>query len=282
MVRFGSRWVAGVVVFLGVALLGPLSGCVSLSRSGNVQAEAEARVAGVWPDAIFYVDGAGGGGPITDATPEIRSGLTAAGFSGEFRPFRWQTGLGAMADQCTSAEYKRECGAKLAGEIRALREARPGARVGLIASSAGTAVAVFALEQLDAAHAVSDVTLMSSAMSARYDLSAALANVTGRVNVLASERDSLLKVVVPLVGVSDRERGAAAAGIRGFEEPAGASASTHALYAKVRTLQWQPEYAQHGNGGGHTDCKSPRFIQHVVGPLMASAGADGAAFARAE
>jgi len=140
---------------------------------------------------------------------------------------------------------------------------------------------VFALERLDAAHSVGDVTLMSSAMSARYDLSAALVNVSGRMNVLASERDGLLKVVVPLVGVSDRERGAPAAGIRGFEVPEGASASTQALYAKVRTLNWQPEYAEHGNAGGHTDCKSPRFIQHVVAPLMATNGG-AAVFARAE
>lgn len=264
--RFGRRLVLGGVA----AILGLCGGCISIPRIGQDTLGGESEKFSVtnWPETIFYVDGAGGGGPITDATPEIRRGLQAAGFVGDFRPFRWQSGLGALADQLMSGDSKRTHARRLAGEIRATLEMHPGGRVALIASSAGTAITVFALEELSDTERVESVVLMSSAMSADYDLSSALARVTGNVHVLTSDRDRLLTVVVPMVGCSDRA-GDKAAGVAGFHLPAAATDATRAQYARVLHLPWRDEFRSHGHDGGHTDCKSPRFVQRVVAPLVA-------------
>lgn len=248
-------------------------GCVSFNPAELAadslahQVDARSNPAGI----VFYVDGAGGGGPLSDATPDIRRGLALAGFRGDFHGFRWQSGLGALADELMSVADKRRKADDLARRIRAALAEQPDGPITLIASSAGAAVAVFALEALRDAR-VDAVVLMSSAMSSDYDLTTALAAVAGRVYVLTSDRDALLKSIVPLVGTACRsDSDAAPAGVAGFVLPPGANENTRAAYAKIVTMPWSAEYEPHGHLGGHTDCKSPRFVQHVIAPLLPAA-----------
>ena len=56
---------------------------------------------------IFYCDGAGGGGFITNWSRGVCDGMIRAGYSGMGEVFRWHTGLGVAADQASSVRYKR-------------------------------------------------------------------------------------------------------------------------------------------------------------------------------
>jgi len=140
-------------------------------------------------DVVFYCDVAGGGGPLTHWGRSVEPGLREAGFEGEFRCFRWQTGLGALADQTTSVAYKRARTRKLAGFMMAHWRRFPGGSVHLIGLSAGSAIAVYALEQLPTSYQVDEVILLGSSLSADYDLRHALRRVRSQVHVFTSKQD---------------------------------------------------------------------------------------------
>lgn len=217
---------------------------------------------------IFYVDGAGGGGPITDGTPYVRQGFTLAGFRGEFRPFAWQTGFGALADEVASVSYKRRAGERLAAEILTAIEAGR-SQISVVATSAGTAVAIYALEALPDGAGVDSVALLSSAVSAEYDLVEALRRVERRLIVFRNERDSLLRSLIPLVGSADRKDvGDRVAGIYGFVLPEDTDEARRAAYRKVEFIDWETDLRDVDHSGGHTDCKNPRFISRVIAPRL--------------
>jgi pimeloyl-ACP methyl ester carboxylesterase len=243
-------------------LLFGISGCgLSLPGSGIAQSCG----------CAFYLDGAGGGGPLLDWGREFSEGLRLAQSSLGFRNFRWQTGLGASVDQQASVKYKREQAAKLAAEIREYRSANPLAPVFLTGFSAGTAVALYALEALPEDQPVDGVVLLASSVSAGYDLKNALQRVRDGVYVFTSEGDVVLKVLVPTTGTADREyTGLSIAGICGFKNPHQENDEAARQYRKLRHLPWSIEYEKTGNHGGHTDFVKPAFVQGSVAPLFAS------------
>lgn len=251
-----------------------VTGCATHSHvpAQHAIAARESRSADVTArQTIFYVDGAGGGGPITDGTPDVRRGFVEAGFDGDFRPFGWQTGLGALADEVASVEYKRRAGERLAAEIVRAMEAGQ-SRISIVATSAGTIVAIFALEALPEGASVESVALLSSAVSADYDLSAALDRISSSLLVFRSERDSLLRSLIPLVGSADRaDVGDRVAGLYGFLLPDDADEQRRAAYRKVETVEWCDKLREVDHTGGHTDCKRPRFIRAVVAPRLIGA-----------
>ncbi len=222
---------------------------------------------------VFYVDGAGGGSVLTDWGREVRDGLTRAGYPGEYRSFHWHTGLGVAADQAASVEYKRGRAALLAKEIREYQDGHPGRPVNIVALSAGTAVAVFALEDLPEAHPVDSVVLLGSSLSSHYDVSKAIRRVRRRLYVYTSDKDAVLGTLIPVAGTADREFcGACAAGLRGFHLPPRADSTTRGLYSKIDNIAWKPEFAASGNLGGHTDAVNPQFVRDFVAPLLVAEG----------
>lgn len=262
------------LVFVASLLAGP--GCVTPDRiAGAVRetilfADLESdSPADSRHDVVFFLDGAGGGGLIIDWSGEIHRGLKNGGFDGQFSNFVWQTGLGPVVDACASVEYKREKARLLVSQIRLTRLVRPGARVHLIAASAGTSVCVYALEMLQPGETVETVVLLSSALSSSYDLTDALNGVRREMVVFVSPNDALLKLLMPILGTADRQNvGTRVAGLEGFAQPQGDAAEV--AYRKLRQIRWQPEWTDLGNAGGHTDCKSPAFIESVVAPLLVS------------
>ena len=58
--------------------------------------------------------------------------MRAGGFHGDFVPFLWQTGLGAVADQNSSVAFKRTEGARLAAGMRRYRRDNPSAPIYII------------------------------------------------------------------------------------------------------------------------------------------------------
>lgn len=249
---------------LGVFTLVAAPGC-SLSDGRAYESEPQGRV--------YYFDGAGGGGVLTNWGGGVREGLGRAGVPGGFESFAWHTGLGVFADQGASVMYKRQKAGEAAVLMRRFIESHPGRPVHVVGLSAGTAVAVFALEALPSELAVDEVVLLGSSLSSHYDLSPALEHVRGSVTVFTSEKDAVLGVAVSVAGTADREFcGACAAGLKGFHLPAKADQSTRELYARVHNIAWMPEFAGAGNFGGHTDAVNPAFVSTYVAPILLGTG----------
>lgn len=218
---------------------------------------------------VYYLDGAGGGGPIANWSRGVREGLLDAGYDGAGEVFEWQTRLGVVADQMSDVAYKREKAAELAHSIRDYMAEYPGAPVTVMGLSAGTSVAVFALEALPRDVQVENAVLLSSSISAGFDLTEALRRVRSRMYVFTSDRDSVLRFFVPFSGTADRGLdGAQSAGLRGFRLPHPASSETRRQYSKLVHIRWKPEFRSKGHRGEHTDVVKPRFVQAYIAPLI--------------
>ncbi len=236
------------------------TGCASVQRAATPTER---------DDVVFYCDGAGGGGPLTNWGASVQRGLELDGYEGDFRCFRWHTGLGILADQTTSAEYKRAKARELVGHMKAHWRRFPGGSVHLIGLSAGSAIVVHALEELPSRYSVDNVVLLGSSLSADYDLRKALRRVRGEVYVFSSKRDRVLQVFVPLTGTADRRRvGARVAGRYGIQLPPDADDETEALYSKIVNIEWDDERAAFGDSGAHTGTTNPRFVQRYIAPLL--------------
>lgn len=220
-------------------------------------------------DVIFYCDGSGGGGLLTPWGVNVQRGLEQDGYEGDFRCFRWQTGLGILADHQTSVAYKRDKARELVGYMKLHWRRFPGGSVHLIGLSAGSAIVVFALEELPARYQVDNVILLGSSLSADYDLCNALRRVRGEMHVFSSKSDPILRIFVPLTGTADRRRaGSRVAGRYGFLLPPDADDETEALYSKIVHIEWDSERAAAGDPGTHTGATNPRFVQQYIAPLV--------------
>ncbi len=222
---------------------------------------------------VYYLDGAGGGGVLSNWGRGVKAGLQMANFDGKFVEYHWETGMGVFADQVASDAYKRQKAGEVAAIIRKARADYPDAPITLMGLSAGTAVAVFALEALPQECQVDNVVLLGASIGADYDLTNALRHVRGRMCVFTSENDAVLNFAVPLAGTADREPGSeASAGLDGFVMPAGASRETRHLYAKVTNVVWRTSFEREGDWGGHTDTTQPRFVRDHIAPLVLQEG----------
>ena len=221
---------------------------------------------------VFYCDGAGGGG-ITNWGVGVKKGLADAGYTGTFDEFSWETQLGVIADQEESVTAKKTQGARLARQIQDYQAQFPDSPVNLVGLSAGTAIAIYALEALPAGAKVDSVVLLSSSVSSAYDLTEALQRVAGDIYVTTSPNDSVLGSLAPAFGTADRKYvGQNIAGLHGFYLPGGATPATRRAYSKIVILAWAPAWQAYGDTGHHTDTTKPAFVQHVVAPLVIREG----------
>jgi pimeloyl-ACP methyl ester carboxylesterase len=222
---------------------------------------------------VYYLDGAGGGGVISNWGRGVKAGLAQANYNGKFVEPRWETGMGVFADQVASDNYKRQKAGEVAAMIRDARRNDPDAPITLMGLSAGTAVAIFTLEAMPADCRVDNVILLGASIASDYDLTNALRHVDGRLYLFTSESDAVLKFAVPLAGTADRESGnVASAGLDGFVVPAGASAQTRRLYAKITNVAWRASFEKDGDWGGHTDTTQPRFVRDHIAPIVLCEG----------
>jgi len=250
-------------LLLLLALAGNLSsvwGCAMLSFLGT---DERGRELG----RTYFVGGAGSVGNVV-GTIDVPKGLRDARYRGSIEVFGWQSALGGtLRDMLDRGRNEAEA-RRLAERIENYLDQYPGRRVNIIALSAGTGIATWALESLAPKYHVGSVVFLGSAMSREYDLGPALRAINGHLYVFCSERDPLLKYGVLLTGSVDREF-TGAAGLHGFELPSGASEQTRRAYAdKLRLCPYKAEYADFGYNGGHTDSTSPKFIAKVVYPLL--------------
>ncbi len=218
-----------------------------------------------WRGITYYVGGAGPIGNI--GSFDVPGGLRDAGYSGDVRVFAWQSWLHA-GDQL-NIRRNREKGHELAEKIRQNRRQYPRAPINIIALSAGTGIATFALENLSLSASVNNVAFLGCSMSSRYDLTQALRRVQGRLYVLHSTSDGILKNLVWYTGTVDRASGEEGiAGLVGFELPYSASDETRRQYAKVVNVRYRSEFVLSDNKGGHTDATARLFVRRYIAPAI--------------
>lgn len=225
----------------------------------------------------FYLDGVANFGFGKDA---VRLGLADGGYSGRVEHFVWTTYLGPYFDQVSIGHSRRQA-RRLARCIERYLDEHPQGHVNLIGLSAGSGVAVFALEELKPGYAVDNVVLLSSSLSADYDLTAALQRVRREVYFFYFPNDAVLKYLLPLTGTVDRAPlGVPVAGLIGAKLPADASDETRRLYAKVHNRQWRPEDSESFFRLSHAGSVSRSIIRNFIAPVLAGGPAElaGGAF----
>jgi pimeloyl-ACP methyl ester carboxylesterase len=242
-------------------------GCASKSSwDGKYLADRNERLP---RGCVFYFDGAGGGTRKSNYAKGVVEGMLEAGYRGAGELVAWETGKGLMKDQDASVAYKRAKADAGAASIQSYRKKYPGAPVGLLGFSAGTAEAIFALEVLPEMEKVDHVVLLGTSISRDYDMTEALKRVKNKLYIFTSTHDQMLGTLMPLSGTADRKFNDPGAGIKGFVLPAGASAATRKLYAaKIVTIPYSDDFRKDKDKGHHFDNVKKEFIRDHVAPLL--------------
>jgi pimeloyl-ACP methyl ester carboxylesterase len=251
---------------LGLIALVVLSGC-AVKPSGLPKPLPD-RQERMKQGYLYYLDGAGGGTAQKNWSAGVVKGMLEGGYQGAGEMFSWETGKGLVADQDASVHEKRAKAKELAAKIGKQSRAYPRAPVHLLGFSAGTAVAVFALEELPPGMQVENVVLLGASISNDYDLTKALEHVRGKVFVFTSKRDRMLSFLMGFSGTADRKF-VPGAGETGFILPEKAGAVTKKLYAeKIVTIPWTQAMKAAGDDGRHFDNVKAPFIRDNIAPLV--------------
>jgi len=216
----------------------------------------------------YYLGGAGPFGHV--GTIDVPTGLREAGYTGSIEVFGWQSIVGGtLRDQMDRARNAKEA-RRLARRIQAYLRRYPNRRVNIIALSAGTGIATWALEALPPRVHVNNLVFLASSLSRDYDLAPALRRIDGKVYNFYSPDDPILRLGVPIAGSIDREtRGPDLAGVLGFEVPRNATPGVALLYREhLRNRPYRAEYREYGYKGLHADSTSVNFVRYVLTPLI--------------
>ncbi len=252
------RWgLCGILVAISVGA----SGCASLVRWAAESGQTGDPANGI----TYYIGGAGPIGHV--GSIDVPNGLLEAGYTGFVEVYTWQ-GVSHTRDQIDLIKNKG-AGAELASRFRTYMMKHPKQSINIIALSAGTGIATFALEYLPERHKVDNVVYLGCSMSAGYDLTRALKRVRGGMYVVHSPHDRMLSDLVWFVGTVDREaEGQDIAGLVGFRLPDRVQPVTLSNYARLRNVPYRSEFAEHGYDGGHMSCVSREFIREHVAAVV--------------
>ncbi len=200
----------------------------------------------------FYCPGAGN---VDMGEAGLREGLEQKGYRGEVSRLTWSYSFNPAIDQTVRGIAK--LGAKrLAGYIQDYMDKYPGREVNLVGLSAGTGVAIWALEALRPEYKVNNVVLLGSSLSADYDVGPALRRVKGKIYCYFSPNDAVLAGPMKVFGTIDGKLLVDGAGAVGMQSPSGGE--------RVVNIGWCKEFEQYGYSGGHFDSTSPAFVREYV------------------
>ena len=260
-----QRFVSVCFVLVGLAALSG-SGCAAATPSLNAittrPLSAHSEDAG---GIIFVVDGAG---DFQACSQHVRQAVERDHLAIPVVTVQWSHGYGRIiADQIGYA-YARAQGFNLAHMLRQYRLEHPTVAIHLVAHSAGSAVAITALENLPP-ETVDRIFLLAPSLSASYDIRPALQKVKDGLHVFYSKRDTAyLGIWTGILGNSDRRWGASSGRI-GFQITC-ASAEDSLLLKKLWQRPWQPGDRASGNDGKHYGDHHPDFVRLHVLPLVAT------------
>lgn len=199
----------------------------------------------------FYCPGAGN---FDFGDVGVRRGLEAAGYQGQAASVLWTVGLGPGVDQRLG--NARLGGLQLARTIEHYVDKYPGRPVNVIGLSAGTGVAIWALENLKSGYAIDNVVLLGSSLWHRYDVSKALRGVNGNIYNYYSPNDQVLSGLMKVFGTIDGVFAEDGGGAVGLHPPNGSD--------RVINIQWEPAFERYGNFGNHTDGTRAPFVKEYI------------------
>lgn len=204
----------------------------------------------------WYIDGAGNWG---FGVVDVPVGMERAGYKGLVSNYHWSLTLNPALDQ-TLRFIARASGAVLAGEITDFLKRHPDAEANVIALSAGTGVAIWAVESLEPPYKVNNVVFVGSSLSNKYDLRKALANMKGKFYCYYASSDPVLAGPVRLLGTIDGtlDDSAGLVGLRGPGRESG----------RIVNIGWSSRFVPLGWTGGHADCTNARFVQSEIAPRI--------------
>ena len=222
---------------------------------------APRSVAAVVKPYVMHLPGVSGTSVVDFS---LRDGLRKAGFDGPMQIYDWtchDPGIPAL-----HARARNEEQAQIVADILTKQfHDHPDQPIYLTCHSGGSGPATWALERLPADVKVTCFVMLAPALSPAYDLSKALAHVTGHAYCFNSPDDDLvLGTGTRMFGTIDGVR-CDAAGRIGFQKPAGAD---DAQYAKLIHRPYQSAWSRYGHVGGHIGCMGAPFVQAIVGPAM--------------
>jgi pimeloyl-ACP methyl ester carboxylesterase len=189
--------------------------------------------------------------------------LTASGLPHAIELIRWQQGLWAtltFADLWRTSHH-RATAAELAERIRQTHRTKLGEPIHVLAHSAGTAIAAYALEQLAPEEAITSAVFVASGLSPHYDLTVAVQRTKSGILCVESWLDVFfLGIGTTLLGSADRRWGPAA-GMVGFRTSP----------EKLHATRWTPRYLRQGWLGGHISIAAPGFVRETLVPWIRQA-----------
>lgn len=197
----------------------------------------------------WYIDGAGNWG---FGVLDVPRGLELAGYKGRVSNHHWSLTMNPALDQ-TLRFIAKGSGDLLGAEITDYLKRTPDADANIIALSAGTGVAVWAVEKVQPPYKVNNLFLLGSSLSSRYDLRPVLRNMKGDIYVYYAASDPVLQGPVRVLGTIDGtfDDAAGQVGLRG------PGARTN----RVHNIGWNSRYQSLGWTGGHADCTNYRFVR---------------------
>jgi hypothetical protein len=226
-----------------------------------VSALAERPAAEAAKPYVLHLPGVSGTS-IVDYT--LRDGLRAGGFDGPFEIYDWtchDPGIPALHNRPRNEGQAQVVADLLTRQYRA----HPDQPIYLTCHSGGSGPATWALERLPADVKVACYVMLAPALSPTYDLSKALAHVTGPTYCFYSTRDDMvLGTGTRLFGTIDGPR-VDAAGRVGFQKPPGAD---DRAYTKLILRPYQSAWSRYGHIGGHVGCMGTPFVEAIVAPMM--------------
>jgi len=207
----------------------------------------------------WYLDGAGNWG---FGAMDVPIGLEQAGYKGFVTNHRWSLTFNPALDQTLRFLAKGQ-GAALGDQITNYLKSHPGAEANVIALSAGTGVAMWAIENVKPPHKVNNFVMVGSSISSRYDVRKALKNMKGNIIVYYSSRDPVLQGPVRALGTIDGtfDDSAGLVGLRGAGSAGG----------RVKNIAWNSKFVRLGWTGGHADCVNKRFVKGELKRWIVSA-----------
>lgn len=209
----------------------------------------------------FYLDGAGNWGY---GMADVPTGLRQANYQGDVEVFVWTTSAFPLVDQLNIGAARIRA-AQLASRIDKYEEKYPDRDVNVIALSAGTGVATWAVENLKNGVQINNLILLGSSLSANYDMSKALSHMTGKIYVYYSPNDAVLQAV-RVVGTIDGKRGVDSAGQAGLIAPPG-------MQDRIVNIGWSENWRKLNWHGGHTDTTNIVFVRNEIAKHIVPEGA---------
>ena len=200
----------------------------------------------------FYLDGAGNWGY---GAADVPAGLMDAGYRGDVELFIWTMSFNPLVDQLNILGAKARASA-LTEKIKSYARAFPNNPINVIALSAGTGVATWAIEGLPSDVRIENLVLLGSSLSHDYDMSRALSHMDGRIYVYYSNLDTVLETV-RVVGTIDGKRGVDSIGYVGLRPPRGAQ-------DRVVNIGWNRSWMRLGWTGAHTDTTNRLFVSQEI------------------